>query len=113
MVQGARKPQTRPVPTPEVRAAAGVAVRQIAGMCDGARKIDGCGFNKLDTRIGRDLAQRSVSRPLTDGETALACALATRYRGQIGGEEAVKDLTEFAKLAGMFRPWAQRAAQAA
>jgi superfamily II DNA or RNA helicase len=35
-------------------------LRQLASMCDGAQDIDGCGFNKRDTRFGKILAEKTV-----------------------------------------------------
>jgi SWI/SNF-related matrix-associated actin-dependent regulator 1 of chromatin subfamily A len=76
--------RTYPVPTDEVREAAGQALMAIAGMCDGASTEDGRGFSKVDVAVGHSLAQRAAGRPLTDGETWLACKLARKYRRQLG-----------------------------
>jgi SWI/SNF-related matrix-associated actin-dependent regulator 1 of chromatin subfamily A len=36
------------------------AMRHLAAMCDGARDLDGCGFNKLDAAFGHSLAHAAV-----------------------------------------------------
>ena len=58
------------------RRAAHVAVRLLAAKCDGAGKIDGHGFNKLDAAIGRRLADTPM---LTPKQAALARRIARRY----------------------------------
>lgn len=85
--------RTYQVPTDEVRKAAGQAIKTIAGMCDGASTKDGHGFSRVDVSIGHSLAQRASGRPLTDGETWLACKLARKYRRQLG-----ESITEILKL---------------
>lgn len=77
-VQGAPR---FPVATIEERAAAKLAMQMLAGACDGARKIDGAGFNKLDAAIGKKLAERT--RDFTDGEVSLSKKLARFYRRQL------------------------------
>lgn len=62
------------------------SIRCIAGMCDGAQALDGHGFNKLDTAIGKRLAGLpSLSRR----QGALALRLANKYRRQLGTSEPV------------------------
>lgn len=39
------------------------ALKVIAGVCDGAHEIDGCGFNKIDTNFGKKLATASSLTP--------------------------------------------------
>lgn len=56
------------------------AIQALAGVCDGARVEDGHGFNKLDTRIGHELAGQSV---LTAKQAALAVRILRRYPRQI------------------------------
>lgn len=72
-----------PKATEAQRGAAGVAMQVLAGMCDGARTEDGCGFNRVDTRMGKSLAERASVRPLTDGETWLAARIAPKYHRQL------------------------------
>ena len=86
---GGTHPRQYPVPSPEQRAFAAHGIQVLAGMCDGARNKDDVGFNKLDTKLGRGLAQRSIARALSDGETWLAAKLCQRYRRQLGGPEAI------------------------
>ncbi|HOM83174.1 MAG TPA: hypothetical protein PLZ94_15465, partial [Armatimonadota bacterium] len=56
---------------------------------DSAMKRNAVGFNKMDTRIGKELAARSVSRRLTPGEAALGRKLVQRYQGQLPVEMVV------------------------
>lgn len=82
----APRPSKYPVATDEQRTAAATALQQLAGMCDGAAKKDDCGFNRLDTGIGKALALKSTLRPLTDGEVWLAKRIVPKYHRQIGTE---------------------------
>jgi hypothetical protein len=47
---------------------------------DGAREINGVGFNKLDTRLGRDLASLPY---LSRKQAALGAKLVNKYRRQL------------------------------
>jgi hypothetical protein len=67
--------------TPENIEAIHGGLQRLAGCCDGAREIDGAGFNKLDTKIGKELAGREY---LTPRQAALGLKLCTKYRRQIG-----------------------------
>jgi hypothetical protein len=84
-----------PKATEAQRAACATGLQILAGMCDGAHKQDGEGFNRMDTRIGRQLAAKSMNRDLTDGECWLARRILPKYHGQIGEAliVAVKGLT--------------------
>lgn len=62
-------------------AAVHTALRMLSGMCDGARSVDGAGFNKMDAYIGRDLARCLT---LTQRQAALGRKIATKYRRQLG-----------------------------
>jgi hypothetical protein len=75
------RPATYPPIDDEKRALAHRAVQAIAGMCDGARALDGSGFNAMDTHIGHRLAECDR---LTDGQAWLAIKLARKYRRQLG-----------------------------
>jgi hypothetical protein len=77
----AAKPREYPVATDVQRAACAEAMRSLAGVCDGARSLDGCGFSKFDAATGHRLA--ALARPMTDGECWLTARLATKYRGQL------------------------------
>ncbi len=57
------------------------ALQVLAEMCDGASKIDGAGFNKMDTRIGKELA---YAGSLTNRQAALGFMIARKYKKQIG-----------------------------
>jgi len=62
------------------------AMRRLAGMCDGARELDGAGFNRWDVVFGHEMA----SKVSLTGPMAVACQrLVTKYRTQLG-QEAVE-----------------------
>ena len=56
------------------------ALRIVAGNCDGAQALDGAGFNKLDSRFGKDLASRTS---LTQGQAKWGRTLAIKYGRQL------------------------------
>jgi hypothetical protein len=56
-------------------------LRRLAGMCDGARELDGCGFNKLDAAFGHALA--GYGR-LTDRMVEAGIRLVVKYKRQLG-----------------------------
>ncbi len=56
------------------------AVKYLAGMCDGARTTDGCGFNKFDAPFGRDLAEEFS---LTPGQAVAAQKMLRKYKRQL------------------------------
>lgn len=56
------------------------ALGMLAGSCDGARKIDGAGFSKMDAAIGRSLANRGW---LSDKQVVLGARLVIRYQRQL------------------------------
>jgi SWI/SNF-related matrix-associated actin-dependent regulator 1 of chromatin subfamily A len=66
------------------------ALRLLAGMCDGAKTIDNCGFSKIDVRIGHELAARSTLSPR---QAALGAILARKYRRQVGEMPAQATVT--------------------
>lgn len=72
-----------PKATDEERSAATNIVQYLAGVCDGACALDGCGFNKFDTRRGKEIAKRSLLRALTDGEVAMVKGFARKYHRQL------------------------------
>ena len=72
-----------PVPTPEQRDAVAACLQSLAGMCDGARERDGCGFNGTDTNFGKSLAARSMDRPLSDGQCFAAGKMVLKYHRQL------------------------------
>jgi hypothetical protein len=57
------------------------ALRQLAGVCDGAVARDGAGFNGVDARIGHSLAN---SERLTKRQAALGKRIVQKYRRQLG-----------------------------
>lgn len=56
------------------------ALMQLASVCDGARSEDMAGFNKVDARIGKQLALQS---DLSPRQAACAVKLVRRYRRQL------------------------------
>src|ERR1700734_510605 len=65
--------------TSEQITAIGTSLRMLAGMCDAAQAIDGHGFNKLDTAIGKALAGSRLTRR----QAVLGLKLANKYRHQL------------------------------
>jgi len=55
-------------------------LRVIAGMCDGAEQLDGMGFNKFDTKVGKRLAGSIVLEPM---QAAYGRRLVRKYRRQL------------------------------
>ena len=62
------------------RGAAMASIKLLAMRCDGAAAVDGAGFNKLDTRIGKELAAKMTMSPK---QYALARKIALKYRRQL------------------------------
>jgi SWI/SNF-related matrix-associated actin-dependent regulator 1 of chromatin subfamily A len=56
------------------------AMRHLAAMCDGARDLDGCGFNKLDAAFGHGIAARAS---LTQKQARAAAKLVVKYGRQL------------------------------
>lgn len=56
------------------------ALQILAQRCDGAREVDGAGFNKIDTRFGKDLAARGR---LTENQAAFGLRMVSKYRKQL------------------------------
>jgi hypothetical protein len=59
------------------------ALQYLAGACDGARALDGQGFNKVDARFGHDLAVQSLRRSLSPSQLRAAFKLLVKYQGQL------------------------------
>ena len=78
--QNDRGERTYPAVSEEERSLLHEAVRIIAGVCDGAQKLDGAGFNKIDANFGTHLACLDT---LTDGQAWAAKRLARTYRRQL------------------------------
>jgi SWI/SNF-related matrix-associated actin-dependent regulator 1 of chromatin subfamily A len=74
------KPKIYPVASEAERQAAIACLQMLAGVCDGARKVDGQGFNRIDAFIGHKLAGCYT---LTDGQVFLAKQITRKYRGQL------------------------------
>ena len=55
----------------------------LSAFCDGARRLDGTGFSKVDAIIGRRLASLPY---LTARQTVLGAKLVQRYRRQLGSD---------------------------
>lgn len=67
------------------------ALRLLASYCDGAREVDGAGFNKLDTAIGKSLAYLPA---LTQRQAALGATIVRKYRRQIPADLLAVIFTE-------------------
>lgn len=65
---------------PEVIAAIHRALQELALMCDGARTLDGHGFNKLDTQFGKSLA---AAPRLSQKQAKAGRRLAIKYGRQL------------------------------
>lgn len=82
----AKKSSEYPPASDEDRRLTAQALQILAGMCDGASSEDGMGFNKYDTRVGKNLALWSSQKPLTDGQVWLGKKLVTKYHRQLPQE---------------------------
>lgn len=82
-------PKVWPEVPPNDRAMVHDGLRILAGTCDGANRVDGAGFNKMDARVGHDLAARAQ---LTNGQAYLAARLCRKYKRQVG--EAIAHTAE-------------------
>ena len=69
--------------SPDRIAAIHSALRQVAAGCDGARSLDGAGFGRFDTAIGKSLAH---SPKLSPKQAALGLRLVRKYRRQVDGD---------------------------
>lgn len=67
--------------TPEEAAEILRKLRIVAGMCDGARELDGTGFSKIDVGIGHSLAAQAS---LSLRQAALGKKLVAKYHRQLG-----------------------------
>jgi SWI/SNF-related matrix-associated actin-dependent regulator 1 of chromatin subfamily A len=82
------KPQTlreKPEPVQSGLTAAQVqavhtALKLLSAMCDGARELDGAGFNKMDTLFGHSLAERTT---LTNNQAEAGKRLVLKYHRQL------------------------------
>ena len=70
----------------EQRSAIHKGLQMLAGVCDGASREDGMGFNKIDTHIGKALANYPY---LSDKQALLGKKLVNKYRRQLS-EDLVK-----------------------
>ena len=66
--------------TPEQEEAVLRGLRILAARCDGARELDGAGFSKIDSDIGKSLASRPF---LTGRQVVLGRKLCVRHRRQL------------------------------
>lgn len=69
--------------TPKQVAAILIGLKALSGMCDGARKLDGSGFNKIDAAIGKSLAERLF---ITPKQAVIGLRLVVKYQRQLPGE---------------------------
>jgi hypothetical protein len=59
------------------------ALQYLAGVCDGARRLDGHGFNKLDAGFGHSLAEQSLSKPLSLEQLRKGHTMLLKYQRQL------------------------------
>ena len=57
----------------------------LAGCCDGARELDGAGFNKVDSSFGKDLAGKAQRFGLTVKQMEAARKMLVKYGKQLQG----------------------------
>ncbi len=81
------------------------ALHYLAGVCDGARALDGQGFNQVDAHFGHDLAVQSLRRKLSPSQLRAAHKLLVKYQGQL--QEAGLTLPS----AEQFQQWLQQATE--
>lgn len=64
----------------------------LASVCDGAATEDAQGFSGADTSFGKSLAERANNGwPWSEKQAACALKLVSKYRRQLGGEQAIKN----------------------
>lgn len=64
---------------------------RLAEACDGAHQIDGTGFNRNDTSIGKSLAERArQGLPWSNKQVQVALRLIVKYSRQLGGNDFIK-----------------------
>lgn len=66
--------------TKEQEQAVLTGLRMLAGVCDGAQDLDNCGFNKFDSRFGKDLAARAY---LSEKQFKCGFRMVQFYRRQL------------------------------
>ena len=59
------------------------ALQYLAGVCDGAVKLDGAGFNAYDAAFGHELAERSMEFALTALQLSAALGMLQKYTAQL------------------------------
>lgn len=59
------------------------ALQYLAGVCDGARRLDGHGFNKLDAGFGHSLAEQSLAKPLSLEQLRKGHTMLLEYQRQL------------------------------
>lgn len=64
----------------ETRKAVHDGLKHLAALCDGATAVDGMGFNKMDTNLGKDLA---YTERLSDGQAWLGAKMLVKYKRQL------------------------------
>jgi hypothetical protein len=63
LAESPNNPAIQPSINPEAVGAIHRCLRLLAGTCDGARRIDGAGFNKMDAEFGHSLANAHALSP--------------------------------------------------
>lgn len=55
----------------------------LSSCCDGAKELDGAGFNKVDSMFGKDLAGKARRSGLTVKQMEAASKMLTKYGKQL------------------------------
>jgi SWI/SNF-related matrix-associated actin-dependent regulator 1 of chromatin subfamily A len=71
-----------------------LGMKTLAGVCDGARKLDDVGFAAVDVRIGHALAHRAT---ITQKQAALGARILFKYHRQLGAAFIADLKAELAK----------------
>lgn len=74
---------TGPVLSKELTERALLGLQRLAGVCDGASKLDNCGFAATDVAFGHSLANRSYLSPK---QAVHAARLCIKYKRQLGAD---------------------------
>jgi len=88
---GPQPPPGASILGPDAVSAIHDCLKRLAGCCDGARTLDGAGFNKLDTEFGHSLAH---ARVLSQKQAAHGRKLVRKYHRQLPADLLRRALAE-------------------
>ena len=75
-------------------------IRDLSARCDGARAVDGQGFNKVHARMGHGLAAADA---LTDKQAAVAVRLSNFYKNQFSDPDQRDIANVYARWEGAIK----------